>query len=278
MKEKKITHYVMAADTYGVKYVVCDENVDACLSMSIGNDKVGKKVWCLNFPIYYTCDHRCECYKEHKCYAQGGCYNYGSNQLKYTQNFKFIQEHTIEEIAAEILKIMATDISIKKFRYFTCGDFTQKILEAAVIVAKTREDVEFWAYTKKYAIVNHYVKTHGNSITAAIPSNLAIVFSHWMNEDGTYFPMENPYNFPTSEFIPCGREELAKTVTHICPCSDPSVVATCETCEHPCYRLKEGQSMALLEHSTTATAARDAILRKAHKALKEAAKLAKKGA
>ena len=62
-----------------------------------------------------------------------------------------------------------------------------------------------------------------------------------MNEDGTYFPMNNPYNFPTSEFIPLGKEKLAKHVTHICPCSDPNVVSTCDNCDHPCYELNFGE-------------------------------------
>ena len=73
---------------------------------------------------------------------------------------------------------------------------------------------------------------------------------------------------PTSEFIPLGKEELKDTVTHICPCSDPSVNVTCATCDHPCYTLKQGESMALLEHSTKRTKKRDKEIRTAKKALK----------
>jgi hypothetical protein len=84
--------------------------------------------------------------------------------------------------------------------------------------------------------------------------------------------MDNPYNFPTSEFIPIGKEELSKKSTFVCPCSDPSVSVTCETCENKCYRLKPGQSQALLEHSTTATKDRDKALKAAKKAVKQAKK------
>ena len=101
-----------------------------------------------------------------------------------------------------------------------------------------------------------------------LPENLTIIFSHWLNSDGTYYPMDNRHNLPTSEFIPFGMEKLAEKVTHICPCSDPTVKATCATCDHACYSLKKGESMALLEHSTKATKARDKAIKEAKKALK----------
>ena len=87
--------------------------------------------------------------------------------------------------------------------------------------------------------------------------------------------MDNPYNFPTSEFIPFGKEELAKNVTHICPCSDPNVLTTCNTCDHPCYELNFGESMALLEHSTKESKARDKEINAKHKELKKAKKAKK---
>ena len=269
--------YTVIHDQYGVMYVEANDAIRPELTVSMGNSKTGDNVYCLNYPIYYTCDHRCECYRLKKCYAQGGCYNFPDNQRKYTANYIWTRQHTAAELAEKIVSLM-TDPRVKKFRYFTCGDFTQKVLAAAVMVAKARPDVEFWAYTKKYSIVNAYIRAHGGSIEEAIPSNLVIIFSHWLNEDGTYFPMNNPYNFPTSEFIPCGQEQLAETVTHICRCSDPAVVANCENCDNPCYRLKPGQSMALLEHSTAATKARDKDLRLAHDAIKAAEKAAKKAA
>jgi hypothetical protein len=86
--------------------------------------------------------------------------------------------------------------------------------------------------------------------------------------------MDNPYHLPTSEFIPLGREELVKWVTHVCPCSDPNVIAKCENCEHPCYELKHGESMALLEHSTTETRKRDSEIKMAHEELKKGMKTA----
>ena len=98
---------------------------------------------------------------------------------------------------------------------------------------------------------------------------MVIIFSHWMNDDGSYYPMDNPHDLPTSEFIPYGREDLKEKVTHVCPCSDPSVLATCETCDHPCYTLKKGEMMGLLEHSTKQTKQRDKEIRLAKEQLKK---------
>lgn len=269
-------------DEHGVRYVDIADVIGEALLME-GNDKVGNDVWCYNTSIHYTCRHDCECYKGYTdengdhvpapCYAQGGCYLYTDNQIKYSANYKFMRDHTAEELAVALLLIMSKKPQIKKFRWFTCGDFTSKALEAAVIIAKARPDVEFWAYTKKYQLVNRYCYEHGGR--AAIPSNLCIVFSHWRNHDGTFFPMVNIYRFPVSEFLPVGMDiELTDNV-HVCPCSDPAILAHCNSCKTPCYRMKAGDVMILKEHSTKASAAQDKVIRAAHKQLAEAEKAAK---
>ena len=180
----------------------------------------------------------------------------------------FYNNSTLEQFVCA-LQFAINEIGYKLFRYFTCGDIpNSRFVDCMVQLAKNNPDIEFWSYTKKYNICNKYVSEYGGSIEKAFPKNLVIIFSHWLNENGTYYPMENPYNFPTSEFIPLGKEELAKEATFICPCSDPSVNVTCETCENKCYRLQPGQKQALLEHSTSATKERDKALKQAKKALK----------
>lgn len=131
-----------------------------------------------------------------------------------------------------------------------------RFFDCMVQVAKACPAVRFWTYTKKYEIVNKWIDKNG-----PLPGNLTVIFSHWLNEDGSYFPMNNRHNLPTSEFIPYGKEELLKTVDHVCPCSDPDIFTTCATCPNPCYELKPGQSMALCGHSTKATKERDKWLK-----------------
>lgn len=251
----------------GKNYVVKEIVPNNFLNASEGNSKTGEKVVNLNFPIEYTCDHRCECYKDGLCYAETGCYLFACNQAKYSENYNFYRDHDSETFIAAVQLAIDT-FGFSLFRYFTCGDIIDyRFFDCMVRIAINNPGIKFWSYTKKYSIVNKWIDENG-----PLPENLTIIFSHWLNSDGTYFPMNNKHNLPTSEFIPFGREELKETVTHICPCSDPSVVATCATCDHPCYKLKAGESMALLEHSTKATKQRDKDIRAAKETLKKAKK------
>lgn len=258
----------------GKKYVAWD-SVIPTLNLSDGNSKVGKVI-CFNLPIFYTCVHDCECYTGGKCYADGGCYNFASNQATYSENYAFYRSCTKEQFIDAMCAEIATYKNARLMRYFTCGDIPNiAFIDCIVEIARRFPGIKFWTYTKKYRFVNHWVDVNGLD---SIPENLRIVFSHWRNDDGTYYDMPNPYQFPTSEFIPAGCEELAKHVTHICPCSDPESIEHCDTCTHACYDLKFGESMALLEHSTSATKDRDKELKAAKEKLEKAAKKAGKAA
>lgn len=258
---------VLVSLVSGTKYVDWHSVRCDTLNTSFGNSKVGK-VGCFNFPIEYTCVN-CECKQKRKCYALNGCYMFHSNQATYSENYAFWKAVGKEAFADAMVKRI-TENKWKLFRYFTCGDIPEiSFFDAMVEIAKRCPNAKFWLYTKKYGIVNIWCNKNG---VDAIPENLTVIFSHWLNDDGSYFPMSNPYNFPTSEFIPLGKEELKEQVTFICPCSDPNVYSTCETCEHPCFDLKHGQSMALLEHSTPKTRKRDKAIRKAKEAIRKALK------
>lgn len=254
-------NYSVAIGQNGNKYVV-KETVSAIPHMSNGNSKTGK---CgnFNFPIEYTCSHACECYKSKACYACHGCYNFASNQKLYSENFNFFMNASNDEFIRFVSWCIEKE-GLTLVRYFTIGDIpNERFIDCINAIAFYNPNVKFWLYTKKYNLVNSWLATHDRGFE----ENLVVIFSHWMNEDGSYFPMKNPYKLPTSEFIPYGREDLAEKVTHVCPCSDPNVKATCETCDHPCYTLKKGESMALLEHSTTRTKERDKAIKAAKNAL-----------
>ena len=243
------------------------------INCSDGNEKVGGRVGNYNLPVAYSCVADCECHKEKKCYACSGCYRFTHVQLAYSENMAYLMRHTWQEFANEMIDIIHVN-KWNLFRYFACGDIPYRsFIDAVVMIGNNCSETRFWLYTKKYNLVNSWVREHGID---AIPSNVVIIFSHWRNDDGTFYPMDNPYNFPTSEFIPVGHEEEAETVTHICPCSDPDIIANCKTCDHPCYELKHGESMALLEHSTSASKVRDKEIKEAHRALKEAKKAEKR--
>lgn len=267
-------HDFIARGQNGVIYCRKEGVTDSIFHISEnGNDKTGFAVN-VNFPIEYTCRHDCECYKNGLCYACQGCYLYPANQAGYSENYNYYKSATNEEMLKTFQLVIDNVKNISLWRYFTCGDIPDKrFLQIMVDFALANPSVRFWSYTKKYHIVNEWIDENGN-----LPDNLKIIFSHWMNNDGTYFPMNNKHNLPTSEFIPLGKEYLAETVTHICPCSNPNVLATCATCDCPCYGLCNGQSMALLEHSTKETKKRDKEIRESKKALKDKAKQEKKSA
>lgn len=247
----------------GKNYVTRESVPCNLLNIFEGNTKTGEHCVNYNMSIEYTCSHCCECYLLAKCYAETGCYLFADNQAKYTENVNFYNNVTSDEFI-KALQLAIDTFKYNLFRYFTCGDIPNyRFVDIMVTLAKNNPDINFWSYTKKYEIVNSWIDKNGD-----LPENLTIIFSHWLNDDGTYYPMDNRHNLPTSEFIPLGKEYLTETVDFICPCSDSSVKATCETCDHPCYKLQKGQKQALLEHSTKETKARDKMIREAKKAIK----------
>lgn len=259
--------YKKGIGSNGKSFVTMASVKDNVLNIATGNTKTGEK--CLNFnnSIELSCDHNCECYKEGKCYAEQGCYCYLNNQRMYSENVKFFRTQS-HDIFCEAVQIAIDKFKYNYFRWFTCGDvLNYDFLSCMVTIARKNQSIKFWFYTKKYKIVNRWIDENGD-----LPENLTCIFSHWMNNDGSYFPMNNKHNMPTSEFIPIGKEYLIKTVNFICPCSDPSVLKTCITCDHPCFDMKKGQKQALLEHSTKETKKRDKEIKKAHDELKKNSK------
>ena len=255
----------------GRKYVPLKSVTDEVIHIADGNSKTGKKVLNFNLSIELTCDKRFPCYTDCLCYAENGCYNFADNQALYSENTAFVMNHSIDEIATAFTAAIEKSKAVK-MRYFTCGDIpNRKFLQAMVKTALDNPSVKFWTYTKKYSIVNSWIHDNGGK-AESLPNNLKIIYSVWRYEDGDIIPIDNPYNMPTSEYIPVGFEELAEQVTHICPCSDPSVLTTCDDCKHPCYELLPGQSMALLAHSIAKTKERDKMIQAAHEQLKAAKK------
>lgn len=259
----RLHNYAVRIGGNGLKYVPFRSVRNDGVNFSWKNSKTGRVI-AFNLPVELTCDHKCECYSKKNCYACGGCYQFTLNQALYSENLYYFLTHSKAEFIAVIVDAIKRHKSRILFRWFTCGDIpNRKFFECMVEIARECPDIKFWTYTKKYAIVNSFIDEFGYD---AIPENLTIIFSHWQNDDGTFFPMDNRHDMPTSEFIPMGKEDMLNDVDHVCPCSDPTVHETCETCKTPCYSLKRGQSMALVEHSTPRTLDRDKAIKAARQA------------
>ena len=194
MKKNRTMRYEIAIGKNGMKYVLpetCDNNT---LNVSFENSKLGR---CLNigFPIELTCVHDCSCYTEKICYGSSGCFVFGDNQANYTENYNFFMSHSIDEIVNALNDIIK-ESGLANFRFLEVGDILNlKMLKVFIQTATDNPFVNFWCYTKKYRLVNLYCEKYG---LETIPDNFVIIFSHWMNKDGTYYPMDNSFNFPTS--------------------------------------------------------------------------------
>lgn len=275
------TYYLTIANN-GLKYVnpTIEDGAIPVLHLPNGNTKTGNKnILTYGHVIPLSCDNTCECYTERICYGCSGNYvMYPVNQLYLADNMLYLKTYGYNAMADAIIEEI-NRTHCKFFRWFTVGDVTTiDFLKMMVKVGKSCPAVKFWGYTKKYMIVNHFIEKYMHGDAETFLNYTGLIFSHWRNKDGSYFRMINPYNMPTSEFIPYGMESEAENANHICPCSNPDVVENCITCSNPCYELKIGQSMALLEHSTPVTAARDKAVRAAHKAIIDSTKPAKKAA
>ena len=264
-------HYILTVADNGLSYVkpCAADGAKPILHLVWGNTKTGHNVMCYGHTIPASCDHGCECYTEKDCYGCTGNYvQYPVNQLFLADNLLYFLTYGWEKMADDIISEIHRQHA-EKFRWFTVGDVPSiDFVRMMVKVGQECPTCEFWGYTKKYMMVNYIIHHDFNDDAESFHKYTGLIFSHWLNRDHvTYFPMLNPYHMPTSEFIPYGMESLAETMDHICPCSNPDVVEHCGNCSTPCYRLKLGQSMALLEHSTKQTKQRDKDIRKAHELL-----------
>lgn len=102
-----------------------------------------------------------------------------------------------------------------------------------VKIAKEFPDIKFLAYTKKFELVNSYLKKGYR-----LPKNLKILFSNWDKN----FVVENPYGRPMTyvKFKDSTlNPELPKN-GKLCP-------GSCENCKL-CWNLRKGQSVIFNQH------------------------------
>lgn len=133
------------------------------------------------------------------------------------------------------------------FRFHVSGDIPDAdYFERMVQVAKRQPHCQILCFTKKYDIVNGYIRQYKELAQTImlpkpepIPDNLHIIFSGW-----TGLEMKNPYNLPEAhvrfkdgtttareDAIPCGGN-----------CTD------CAKTDGGCWTLKKGEQVVFNEH------------------------------
>lgn len=124
-------------------------------------------------------------------------------------------------------------ISYRYFRWHAAGDMIdEQYFEGMVDLAKALPYTSFLAFTKKFNIVNDYIKSN-----KVIPDNLHIVFSAW----GDDFKVDNPFEFPVAHvrFKDKDNKNIPDTAVE---CS-----GDCTNCLQ-CWKIKHGESVVFNKH------------------------------
>lgn len=228
-KQKAINAYLKAAKTLQKKYEALPiEQLRLCVSR--GNKKIGRALNVSLAPII-TCANCSGC--SHFCYDIKACFSYPvvlRSRMMNTVLLRRDRDFYFAQIEAAIQK----RTSHKLFRWHVAGDIPDAdYLERMVQLAKAHPDFSFWTYTKNYAVVNNFVRSHGGNRTVAIPSNFSIMFSEWRGME-----MLNPFSFP--EFRVVFKDETPPE-GHYCP-------GNCELCYKSGTGCPFGQTTYCHEH------------------------------
>jgi len=207
--------------------------------ISQGNSKMGA-IPSVSLPSIKTCI-KCECNK--KCYANKLERIRPSVRKSYQSNLDLLRRDSYtywREIEGFIMMN-------RFFRFHVSGDIPDAdYFERMVQVAKRQPHCQILCFTKKYDIVNGYIRQYKELAQTImlpkpepIPDNLHIIFSGW-----TGLEMKNPYNLPEAhvrfkdgtttareDAIPCGGN-----------CTD------CAKTDGGCWTLKKGEQVVFNEH------------------------------
>lgn len=194
------------------------------------NEKLGC-IPSLNLPVCVCGNAPC---RNNGCYACKGHWNYKNVQDSLHNNlgeFATDPKKFFNDIIEELNNGL---VVYRYFRWFASGDIVNMtFLEGMVKVAKACKLTTFLCFTKKFAIVNKYLKDGGK-----LPKNLKIVYSHWDKD----FPVENPFGLPTA-FVRFKKANLNPLIPQTAfPCS-----GKCEKCL-ACWKLENGQSVVFNKH------------------------------
>ncbi len=200
------------------------------IKISKTNSKLGI-IPSISLPPITTCRPNCPCAKD--CYARKGRFNFAKVKSNLGSNYKLYTENP-KNYFDEIKKTINNGIiSYSYFRWHTAGDFVDMNYFSNVI--KTAKDLpctEFLAFTKKFEIVNEYIRNGGT-----IPKNLHIIFSAW----GDDFKIENPYNFPIA-YVRFEDKENKSIPNDAIECS-----GDCTNCLK-CWNINKGQNVVFNKH------------------------------
>lgn len=200
-----------------------------CISKS--NIKLGM-IPSVSLPPVVTCSPLACKFCGKKCYARKMCKLRPTVKESYDNNLDILmndKELFWREVEGSI-KLTTY------FRFFVSGDIYDKdFLENMVLCARKNKHCNILCFTKKYSLVNEYLKHH------RLPKNLNIVFSAWKGLE-----MPNPFNLPTAEVMYKDGTSTAEEGKKYIYCS-----GNCSECiseKRSCWNLKKGEGVIFAEH------------------------------
>ena len=222
----------MAKSINAMQNALKDRQPQIRCSISKYNMKMGI-IPSFSLPPYVACEKNLPCYKE--CYANKHGYGlYKQTHMAYDDNWYTLQNQP------EVIwrTIEATAMMSRAFRWHVSGDIVDTdYLQHMVDIASRNPHCEMICFTKKFAIVNGWMKEHGE-----LPANLHMIYSAWKG-----LPMDNPFFMPECHIIYKDGSTTAseEKVSYICKGKG------CDECcrEHKhCFALKKNEQILLHQH------------------------------
>lgn len=197
------------------------------VSISKGNSKLGS-IRSVSLPSVITC-RKCECQK--KCYARKLERIRKSVSHAYQNNLAILNSDPDtywREVEAAIMLS-------RFFRFHVSGDIPdEQYFQKMVEVSERNKHCEILCFTKKYEIVNDFLKSGGR-----IPPNLHMIFSGWVD-----LQMVNPFLLPEAH-VRC-RDGSTTARPDAIKCNGNCT--ECAITDGGCWTLKSGEQVVFDEH------------------------------
>lgn len=201
------------------------------IKISTTNSKLGYQIPSISLLPQCSCRKDAPCSKG--CYGKKGNFTYKQAQQSQLNNYN-VYANKPQQYFDEIIHYLNDSlITYKYFRWHTVGDIVDpEYFKGMIRVAKQCKQVKFLCFTKKFDIVNDYLKEN------KLPKNLKIIFSAWHKA----FKVDNPFNLPVA-YVFFKKQELNPEIpVFAIPCG-----GSCPECL-ACWILENGQSVFFNQH------------------------------
>ena len=202
-------------------------NSDVSVTISNGNSKMGAVVSVSLLP-FLTCPARCNGTCGSECYAAKIANLYPSVLKSYAKNTA-IALYRPMKFWQDVEKAIK---GVRFFRFHVSGDIINKEYFANIVdIATANKHCEILLFTKRFEIVNAYIKAFGD-----LPENLHVLFSGWDN-----LKPVNPYKLPETNVF--GKEGPAENWK---VCGGNCFECGCRGVG--CWQAKKGDTIAFKKH------------------------------